>query len=432
MLIPWPSRNWIAGALSLAPFVLLGQISYSLYLWHWPIIVLFEHYNLNLATSWTQNIVLLIFMLSISWASWYFVENPVRRMKLPSLETIGAGTIAAIFVVTANVVVVDAVHGFPGRLPERGSRDAEPRADVGVECCYLHLISPRSAISNTVTFLHVWRALGNCQKESLPLGRQSRGAPRPLLEPFAKKAGVSVILYRECPPIIDATNVSVIIPSVPSYSRDCGESRRKAIQFLRDHNDIDYVILTSSWAQLLYQIYETDGSERSLATGTRLLRRGLDLLVPMISATGRQIILVGDVPQWLHDPIPCAIAAVASAMVLRGCSKAERNLSSSAALAFSAAEYGVVRSFEGFPSLSIYLPDLDLCHAESCITTLDDEFLYRDASHLRRNLRLTTRIDLSKLIHLDYQFFSNSTQPVSQKCGAKRQLNASTTKEISP
>ena len=36
VLIKWPPRT-VVGALSFAPLVWIGQVSYGLYLWHWPV-----------------------------------------------------------------------------------------------------------------------------------------------------------------------------------------------------------------------------------------------------------------------------------------------------------------------------------------------------------------------------------------------------------
>jgi hypothetical protein len=38
------------------------------------------------------------------------------------------------------------------------------------------------------------------------------------------------------------------------------------------------------------------------------------------------------------------------------------------------------------------------------MTKLNDEFLYRDAGHIRRNLTERTRMELAKMLHLDEIF----------------------------
>lgn len=71
--------GWKSGWLSSKVAVLIGRMSYSLYLWHWPVIVLvrwtvgFGHPMVYVATT------ILIGMLGA--ASYYFIELPFQRLK---------------------------------------------------------------------------------------------------------------------------------------------------------------------------------------------------------------------------------------------------------------------------------------------------------------------------------------------------------------
>jgi peptidoglycan/LPS O-acetylase OafA/YrhL len=73
--------------LSLPPFVFVGLISYSLYLWHWPVQVFYNLHRLRVcppgscAVPLDRTAQLSIFFISFAIAalSWYFVETPFRR-----------------------------------------------------------------------------------------------------------------------------------------------------------------------------------------------------------------------------------------------------------------------------------------------------------------------------------------------------------------
>lgn len=67
-------------ALSLAPVVYVGKISFSLYLWHWPIIVLLPLVAPGFETSGWRSIPVLGFTLVLSSLSYRFVERPFRAM----------------------------------------------------------------------------------------------------------------------------------------------------------------------------------------------------------------------------------------------------------------------------------------------------------------------------------------------------------------
>ena len=97
------------------PLRWLGLISYSLYLWHWPAIVLITHDSSGLA-GWRLLTARIAAMLTASVASYYLIERPLRRfdwaglarrLRIPS-----AGFATAGLAVTA-VAIVAATTGPP-------------------------------------------------------------------------------------------------------------------------------------------------------------------------------------------------------------------------------------------------------------------------------------------------------------------------------
>lgn len=67
----------IGRALATTPMVTIGRLSYSLYLWHWPVFVLFR-WTVGLETLATGGAALLCVAL-LSWLSWRWVEQPLRH-----------------------------------------------------------------------------------------------------------------------------------------------------------------------------------------------------------------------------------------------------------------------------------------------------------------------------------------------------------------
>ena len=73
------TQTWIGRILSRKPLRALGLISYSLYLWHWPLIS-FGIY-LGLAQTAGQRALIGGVSLALSMLSWHFVEQPVRTRR---------------------------------------------------------------------------------------------------------------------------------------------------------------------------------------------------------------------------------------------------------------------------------------------------------------------------------------------------------------
>ncbi len=111
--------TFVARCLGMRPVVFLGLISYSLYLWHWPVIV-FQNVGL-----WGEGLphravklILVAISFTLAILSWRWIERPFRDGKL-RLSSKGAFMFAG---VSAGVLVLGAAlalltHGFPGRFP---------------------------------------------------------------------------------------------------------------------------------------------------------------------------------------------------------------------------------------------------------------------------------------------------------------------------
>ena len=70
----------IGKAISIRPVVFIGLISYSLYLWHWPLLAFSNYWALEpLALGYRLGMVML--GLILAYASWKFVETPFRTRR---------------------------------------------------------------------------------------------------------------------------------------------------------------------------------------------------------------------------------------------------------------------------------------------------------------------------------------------------------------
>lgn len=78
-LIAFGQSSLVGKILSLKPIVFIGLISYSLYLWHWPIIVFTRQFSIS--HTLPGKIGLILFTVFISWLSWRFIENDYSQRE---------------------------------------------------------------------------------------------------------------------------------------------------------------------------------------------------------------------------------------------------------------------------------------------------------------------------------------------------------------
>lgn len=71
--------SWISKVFELPPFVWVGKCSYSMYLWHFPIILLMTPANMQGETPWWLCLIELAIIFAVSALSYYVVENPIRH-----------------------------------------------------------------------------------------------------------------------------------------------------------------------------------------------------------------------------------------------------------------------------------------------------------------------------------------------------------------
>jgi peptidoglycan/LPS O-acetylase OafA/YrhL len=98
-------RSWIARLLATRPLVGIGLLSYSLYLWHWPVFVLFR-WTIGFETP-GQKIVALAIAVLLAITSYQLVERPFRTsrlLRLPKAAIAGSVLFAMCCGVTSYVI----------------------------------------------------------------------------------------------------------------------------------------------------------------------------------------------------------------------------------------------------------------------------------------------------------------------------------------
>jgi peptidoglycan/LPS O-acetylase OafA/YrhL len=101
-------RSGAERVLGLAPFRWLGKRSYSLYLWHWPVLVIAVEYSGKSRLPLRDSLALVLVAIVLSMASYRWVEGPVRHWRLPSRQTVALGV--ALVLLTVGVCSVLITH----------------------------------------------------------------------------------------------------------------------------------------------------------------------------------------------------------------------------------------------------------------------------------------------------------------------------------
>jgi peptidoglycan/LPS O-acetylase OafA/YrhL len=80
LLLQYGDTGPVSRLLSASPLTAVGKISYSLYLWHWPLVVYARYISYDRDNSLMMAIVFVLAFVA-AYLSWRWVEMPVRRSK---------------------------------------------------------------------------------------------------------------------------------------------------------------------------------------------------------------------------------------------------------------------------------------------------------------------------------------------------------------
>ncbi|MEJ2694992.1 MAG: acyltransferase, partial [Candidatus Thiodiazotropha sp.] len=108
----------VSKLLTSRPLIFTGLISYSLYLWHWPILVFANLYQDKPIEPW-QIVILLGLAYLFAWISWRFVEKPFRgKQSKYTRKQMFTGAFTVMAGVSAFGLTLHLTEGLPVRMPD--------------------------------------------------------------------------------------------------------------------------------------------------------------------------------------------------------------------------------------------------------------------------------------------------------------------------
>jgi len=354
--------------LSLSAMVLVGQISYSLYLWHWPLLSLGRITQGELSALQITVLVALAFVLSL--LTWRFVELPFRnaRFTVPSRLLVKYGVASVVFCCLGAVTFF--AGGFPGRVPE-GVRTADLAAIDSNQLRRACLKDPRKEFSPPSADCWIGR---DAYKETIAVwGDSHADGFAPGVRDFASKRGYAFLQITawSCPPLIGVDALS------DKHVTRCADQSRSAFAFFRAHPEVTVVVLAGAWPA--YKRLVDDANRELSDANTRLvLRTGLERTVADLERAGKKVIVMGDVPDIGVD-VPTCIARSGMFMGRSRICDAEASVVAKA-LGYSNATIAEIAAARG--DVCTFLPETVLCDAGRCASAINGTILYYDNQHL--------------------------------------------------
>lgn len=371
-------RSGTRRVLSSRPFVFVGLISYSLYLWHLPIHV-FSKYLFDGARGSVQTVSLIALSFVLAVLSWRFVETPFRRREVFSRRTIFrlAGAAMAATLIVSGLLFV--LKGLPQRFTPMVQRifaeasDIEPRRHGCFNLSADDVEEGRAcAIGNTDVAATTFMLWGDSHADAL----------LPAFDVVAARAGRKglFIAHGRCPPLLH-------LSLTDEPTERCAQLNDAALKIAMQ-KQMTEIILVARWAYYdqgtgygpdaleVRHLIDLDSpphaDESQHATFARIVERTVRVLV----TAGKKVVIVAPVPEpGIDVPEVMALAAAYGSHAHLGPSLSDyraRNAFVLRDLANLHETYGV----------TIVDPASVLCATGRCALMRDGKPLYFDHHHM--------------------------------------------------
>jgi len=101
----------------------IGLISYSLYLWHQPLLSFTKIYFLNSSSLHYLYIFIVLASVLVSYLSWKFIENPARRSQLSDKKVITTGLISLVSLLILGLFIKNLSFGYEREMANQLSKN---------------------------------------------------------------------------------------------------------------------------------------------------------------------------------------------------------------------------------------------------------------------------------------------------------------------
>ena len=318
-------------ALGVAPLRVIGDASYSLYLWHWPVLVVAEQRVGRDLRPAELGLVLAVTAL-MTWASYRFVETPFRRRRVAprarGMVFYPAAVSIAVMSSLAAVTVIDRqmVGDDPGisvsdyeRRPGGGKLSDDPAVAL-VEASTRAALEGRDVprkLRPALIDLKADRAdLGDCEYDSTPKRLCPAGDPDgdktfvvvgnshgrhwiPAFDEIAERAGwrAYYLVKSQC----TAARVDLVLPGDDEPWAECQEFNSWAEEQI-ERLQPDLVVVSTSGAPGVLVDGEVRRGSDDVATE---MGHGFRRLFEALGPLTERLVLLADVPRRDNVPHQC-------------------------------------------------------------------------------------------------------------------------------
>ncbi|WP_319782280.1 acyltransferase family protein [Oceanisphaera sp. IT1-181] len=341
--------------LSFRYVVLIGLISYSLYLWHWPVLAYYR-YIFGSVDGWIQ-LLLIFIIVMLSIISYFFVEKPTRKLKMSFKKVMFRGVGAPAFAFSCLAVVVILTKGFGTYYFDNNYKATIEQLKPDSPAYAYNYICQSVLLDED--YLSRRECIINSDVEPTVLlwGDSNAAHYVGVIGAIAKEVDFSFrnIAHSSCPPLLNGAGKYIHGDALSK--RSCKES----IELVKKNlGKYEVIIIAAAW-----DTYFSNNQD---------LMSDLNDTILFLEKEGKKIIVVGNVPIFANVDKSCKQKSIKiSSVECEGDKPVYTKSIANPAIEKLVSTYVTVNYFDIWEYL---------CEGELCFNSLDNRLIYFDGWHL--------------------------------------------------
>ncbi|MFG1402265.1 acyltransferase family protein [Xanthobacter sediminis] len=380
-------QGFVTRLLSLRTPVYVGRISYSLYLWHWPLLVLAGAYLGRALGGWEAAGIVAL-SVALSALSLRFVEAPLRRpCALGGRRAVRLAAAGGVIVLLAGVAW--GFESYGGRLWPVSPRAAAAEAAMADRAPFHRTcVNPprkwNGTLAGTLESCSIGPDGAAGGYEVVVWGDSHADAVFPGIGAIVASLGHTARLtfMPGCPPLLGG---SVHRAKVPAAT--CAAFNAAALKEIVQMRP-QLAILVGRWSMwtrhagsefALTSDEVEGGGEKSAATSARVFRHMLARTVETLNAHGIKVLLLGQPPEFVPAPPKCVLEQERAGESSAICLSQSRGL---AAEAIGPGNDALPEAVAPGTEASVFQLSDVFCRGDVCIAGDGERHYYSDTDHL--------------------------------------------------
>jgi peptidoglycan/LPS O-acetylase OafA/YrhL len=277
----------------------IGRISYSLYLWHWPVLFAFRRFEL-VSLPWTLGAIVLSILLG--YLSYRYVETPLRYARTSRRRVI-LGYIAApiacafaLFFVGARTDQFERLYPAAFQHLYASAKQSTWQNPRGRQC-WDHVALTQAATCS----------LGDVAlpTNAVILGDSHAYHLIQFMDRLGNAYGLSIhdLAFPLCAPIVNAPGASAA--DLKATQEKCAAHNKAAFEYVLANKQIDTVFLAGNWD--IYANPPTTGQVNGFGFRQGAFATELGDTVATLLQAGKRVVLFDDIPSEPEDLTNCPL-----------------------------------------------------------------------------------------------------------------------------